>query len=221
MAKNQSASKTSEQIAVEFLSTQEGKEKQRLLRTDAVACMLEQTLMNPKVTLTVKRSENVVTIEWEFNRLCAQPSDYLVSARLAVMELNPDPEKLQMLNFDYPRRGNGKIGLALEEGTVYHGFFLFIKEDMSDDITMHFVVAIPLSPELKLLIGKATGREKNPTQWLRDNLSEFVEKQDVFEESSRSIIYRIKSRKLPPEVEQQRIADFKDYAAMLKEQCEM
>jgi predicted transcriptional regulator len=197
--------------------------EQRRRRT--VRHILEQRYIGRFAVIEAVRKECGVKISWKFGAGIADPSKYYVTGVAREMSLVPDPS-YDMDAIVAKVYGDGFVQLELQEGCSYYFEFHFNEigqldkcSDTSEYVrkyfdVLYFQVAVPLADEHKHLLKTL---DRRPEERVRHAVGQFLSVEDAFDEELKNGIEQIKSKKLPPEEEEERISRLVDKIKQLKE----
>jgi hypothetical protein len=188
----------------------------------SVKMMLEQQYECRSASLRVRREGNVVNIEWRLKH--GEAKDYFVCGTIRGIDFMPDPSRVKHTPF-MVNDGQQFVRLELEEGHAYFFEFIFLPEGQSDNNNaetdgarnsldeVFFQVAIPLSDGRKL--------NQQPAKKLEIEMMKYLKVDDAYDSMCEIASEHIRSKKLPPEEEQNRIERFKARAGFLKAELGM
>jgi len=211
---------TAQEYADQMASTPEGQTKIRLLRAEAVRNMLNRKHQCRLADVAVAREGDALNISWEVKNYVNDASDVSCSAHSYNVDFFPDVDTFSGNELFSGYRGDGNCTVKLEEGCCCYIMMLWVDtcpKASKELAAVIFVEGVPLTHESRAILRKALLHERNPEERIKHEMDSITKKHEAYDEALRVGIERIKAKKLPPDEEEEKIQDYRDAAAQLRD----
>lgn len=177
-----------------------------ILSTDNIVCKNEHALFH------IKREGCTVDVTALWKSPAGTPRG-IYRCCVIELDLSSDPDEMPCKIVDFEMCDS--FFIKLFEGRSH--FVMIWTRVGGKESTASFPVSIPLACKHRNLVQKAIELENKPDQRARKAVEDFLKLTDAFDEAAAVAIAHIKAKKLPRKEELQRIAEFKEYASLLRE----
>lgn len=181
------------------------------------------------MVIKVNRKGAHVTISWISKDPYTSDNPYRAIGKGYEVPLDPTPQSMDEVDLIDQYAGDGNLVLNLDEGASYIFSFIFHPKDIDFGdkaaatrmTTLAFMVSIPLGEEKRDTLARVESEGFTPNQKIKSEIRGYLDRMRSFDSMVREGIREIKAQNLPPDEEEEKLSEFRDVTAGMKDKFEL